>query len=310
MTRALEVGTSVMVEVPATSANLGPGFDCFGLALDWRDTFTCSVTEDGFRAEVSGVGADRLARDESHLVISSIRYGLAALGCSVPGLRLVAANTIPHGRGLGSSAAAIVGGLLAAQALTGTTGDEEWLITTAADLEGHPDNVAAAALGGFTMAYAGAAAVRTVRGRVAHDLGALLFVPELAVSTAVARSLLPPSIPHADAAANAGRAALFVHAIGGELTLLPAATEDWLHTSYRKSAMPQSYALLTDLRHAGLAAVISGAGPSVLVLGSTADLVDVAAWRAPAFTAFVLGVGRGAEAHLDSVAARKRPLGS
>ena len=152
---ALEPGRSVAVEVPATSANLGPGFDCFGLALDWRELIRLESLEHGFEIEVSGEGADQMPRDETHLIIRSALVGLADLGVRVGGLRLVCHNTIPHGRGLGSSSAAIVGGLVAAAGLAGEEPDPDWLLRHAYAIEGHPDNVAAAIYGGFVLAYEG-----------------------------------------------------------------------------------------------------------------------------------------------------------
>lgn len=266
--RTLEVGTCAVVEVSATSANLGPGFDCFGLALDWRERVEVEVIASGVSVEVTGEGSDVLPRDETHLVLRCVTEGLDDLGVRAPGLGLRAHNTIPHGRGLGSSSAAIVAGLLAARTLAGAPEDQAWLLRHATRIEGHPDNVAAAVHGGFVMAYGHGEHVAVAAGRVHPDLRAAVAVPELAVETKAARGLLPATVPHAEAAADAGRAALLVHALADDLHLLHAATQDWLHQRYRAPAMPGSYALMTRLRAAGLAATISGAGPSVLVLGT------------------------------------------
>ena len=146
-------GSFVTVEVPATSANLGPGFDCFGLALDWRERVNLAVIEQGYQIEVSGEGVAELPRDESHLIIRSALVGLADLGMRAPGLWLGCRNTIPHGRGLGSSSAAIVAGLLAAAGLAQVDVKRDWLLGHANAIEGHPDNVAAAVYGGFVLAY-------------------------------------------------------------------------------------------------------------------------------------------------------------
>jgi homoserine kinase len=178
----LPVGRSATVEVPATSANLGPGFDCFGLALAWRERVRLEVTDSGYALEVTGEGAEQLPRDESHLILRSALVGLADLGARAPGLRLTCHNTIPHGRGLGSSSAAIVAGLAAAQALTGRPLDLSWLVRHADAIEGHPDNVAAATYGGFVLAYDATDGLAVVRGRLADGLAAVLFVPTTPVS--------------------------------------------------------------------------------------------------------------------------------
>lgn len=274
------VGLDVTVEVPATSANLGPGFDCFGLALDWTEQVTLHVAETGFHIKVTGEGADQVPRDETHLIIRSALLGLADLGVSVPGLGLTCHNTIPHGRGLGSSSAAIVAGLVGARGLAGLAPDPGWTLRHATAIEGHPDNVAAATYGGFVLAYEGRDGVSVVEGRVHPGLALASFTPAHAVATRAARALLPPRVPHVDAAANAGRAALFVAAIADRPDLLWEATRDWLHQEYRRPAMPTSAELLTQLRGTGLAAVISGAGPTVLVLGTEADLdaAEAADW--------------------------------
>lgn len=289
----LPAGREVVVEVPATSANLGPGFDCFGLALDWRERISLRTEQSGFHLDVSGEGADQVPRDETHLIIRSALLGLADLGVSAGGLRLECHNTIPHGRGLGSSSAAIVAGLLAARALAGRAPDPAWTLRHATAIEGHPDNVAAAVHGGFVLAYEGREGVAVVEGRVTPDLAVAAFTPAQAVATKAARALLPARVPHVDAAANSARAALLVEAIAGRTDLLWEATRDWLHQEYRRSAMPGSAELMTQLRAAGLAAVISGAGPTVLVLGDETGLAEAeAAGWVPAARGFAVRRGR------------------
>jgi homoserine kinase len=273
--RSLAPGTRVSVEAPATSANLGPGFDCFGLALDWRESLELQVVESGVTVDVTGEGSDVLPRDETHLVVRCVSEGLDDLGVRAPGLTLRSHNTIPHGRGLGSSSAAIVAGLVAARALAGLEADRAWVLRHATRIEGHPDNVAAAIYGGFVMAYGHGEHVAVVPGRVHPDLRAAVVIGGVAVETRAARRLLPAAVPHADAAADAGRAALLVHAIAAEPHLLHAGTQDWLHQRYREPAMPEAYALMARLRAAGFAAAISGAGPSVVVLGTEAELVGL-----------------------------------
>jgi homoserine kinase len=290
----LTAGRSVTVEVPATAANLGPGFDCFGLALDWRERVNLAVIERGYHIEVSGEGAAELPRDESHLIIRSALVGLADLGVGTPGLWLGCRNTIPHGRGLGSSSAAIVAGLAGAAGLAQVEVAPDWLLGHANAIEGHPDNVAAAIYGGFVLAYEGRTGVRVAQGRVDPSIGAALFIPETSLATEAARGLLPETVPHVDATANSGRAALLVHAMASEPELLYDATHDWLHQGYREAAMPRSYELMKSLRGQGFAAVISGAGPSVLVLGRKADLAALEDQQATGFAMRHSGVGSAA----------------
>jgi homoserine kinase len=291
---ALAPGRSVTVEVPATSANLGPGFDCFGLALDWRERVNMAVIDHGYRIEVSGEAAAELPRDESHLIIRAALVGLADLGVSAPGLWLGCRNTIPHGRGLGSSSAAIVAGLVAAAGLAKEPVKPEWLLGHANAIEGHPDNVAAAIYGGFVMAYQGRNGVSVAKGNVHPAIRAALFIPQTSVATQAARGLLPEAVPHVDAAANSGRAALLVHAMASEPDLLYDATCDWLHQGYREAAMPRSYELMKSLRGQGFAAMISGAGPSVLVLGLGADLAALGDQQATGFSLRVSDIGSAA----------------
>jgi homoserine kinase len=262
----------VRVRVPATSANLGPGFDAFGLALTLYDDLIVTPGGSGVTVEVAGSGEGEVPLDESHLVVRSIRRGLEALGASVPGFTLRCENRIPHGRGLGSSSAAIVGGLAAAYGLAGEPVDRERLVVLANELEGHPDNVAAAALGGFTIAWTEGAVFeggggRAIRLEAVDGLAAIAYVPDNRVLTKEARGLLPGVVPHSDAAANAGKAALLVAAMTGRPELLLTATEDRLHQEYREPAMPESLALVHKLRGSGLPAIVSGAGPTVVVLG-------------------------------------------
>lgn len=263
----------VRVEVPATSANLGPGFDSLGLALELRDTLEAEVLPDGLVVEVSGDGAETLPRDETHLVVRAMRAAFGAIGEHPPGLRLTCHNVIPHARGLGSSSAAIVGGLFLARALVRGGDerlDEDALFRLAAGLEGHPDNVAPATYGGFVISGREADEWFAVRSPVDPRVVAAAYVPPEPVSTEAARGLLPALVPHADAAADAGRAALLVAALGGRPDLLLPATRDFLHQDYRRPAMPGSLDLVEALRAQGLAAFVSGAGPTVLVLADAA----------------------------------------
>jgi homoserine kinase len=282
----LRFGSPVAVRVPATSANLGPGFDSLGLAYDLYDLVTVEAYpvapgERSVTIEVDGEGAGRVPLDESHLVARSIRAGLvhagvARAGSAAPGLRLTCRNAIPHGRGLGSSSAAIVAGLTAARGLLTDPSrlDVGEVFELATAIEGHPDNAAATVFGGFTVAWTEGFGERGARGRaravqvpVAPGVRAVLCVPDGELATSKARAMLPAQVPHADAAFNAGRAALLVEALSRCPDMLMAATEDRLHQELRAPAMPGTATLLRAVRAAGGAAVVSGAGPSLLVLG-------------------------------------------
>jgi homoserine kinase len=264
-------GRSVGVKVPATTANLGPGFDTLGLALALYDELTVTVREQpGATVEVHGVGAGEVPTDESNLVVRAIAHAFAAYDQPLPGLTLVAHNAIPHGRGMGSSGAAIVAGILAAKGLLEgvVEMDADALLGLATDLEGHPDNVAPALFGGLTIAWVTPEGPQHKKLMVHRGVSPLVFVPEAKMSTALARSLQPESVPHEDATFNVSRSALLIAALIQSPELLLAATEDRLHQNYRAAAMPETNALITMLREHGLAAVVSGAGPSLLVLGS------------------------------------------
>ncbi|MEI9906882.1 MAG: homoserine kinase [Actinomycetota bacterium] len=275
--------TPFEVDVPSTSANIGPGFDSFGIALAMSDRYVAQVMDEpGLDFDITGEGSDSLKRDEKNLLVKSLYAGFDFMGGRPRGLAVRALNVVPHGRGLGSSAAAIVGGLVLARALV-LSGEErmndEALLTLATSLEGHPDNVAAALIGGATISWQetrhGDKVARAVGISVDSRIKALAFIPTLTVATSKARRLLPDVIPHAEAVANSTHTALLVHALSSRPDLLFTATEDFLHQKYRQEAMPKSFALVNKLRLAGVAAFISGAGPTVLVL-NTGDPNEVA----------------------------------
>jgi homoserine kinase len=264
---------AVRVRVPATSANLGPGFDTLGLALGLYDDVEVAVTPSGVDIEVTGEGAADIAdAGEKHLIVRALRVALDELDIPQPGgFALRCVNRIPHGRGLGSSAAAIVAGLVAARALAGASVAPEDVLPLANVLEGHPDNVAPCLFGGLTIAWVtaggpGLPAARAIRLDPRPEVQPVAFIAPGPVSTKVARGLLPAEVPHADAARNAGRAALLIAALTARPDALLDATEDKLHQDYRAPAMPHSHELVTRLRAAGVPAVVSGAGPSVLAL--------------------------------------------
>ncbi|WP_067453134.1 homoserine kinase [Actinomadura macra] len=277
----------VLVRTPATSANLGPGFDSLGLALSLYDDVEVAVTGDGLSIEVDGEGAEVADRGDRHLIVRVLRrtFGVLdelaeagpghALG-QPKGIRLRCQNRIPHSRGLGSSSAAIVAGIVAARALHpfGELLDDEAALRLATDIEGHPDNVAPCLAGGLTIAWTTPDGPKLVRLE-SQVKRVMAFVPEQRLATERARGLLPETVPHGDAAANAGRAALLIAALTGGLgdAVLLDATEDRLHQDYRAPAMPGSAELVAGLRAAGVPAVISGAGPTVLAF-TTASQVD------------------------------------
>ena len=255
------------VRVPATSANLGPGFDALGLALSLHDDVVARVVASGLCVEVEGEGVDRLPRTEQHLVVRAMRAAFEVLGGQPPGLRVSCRNRVPHDRGLGSSAAAIVSGLVAARALVADGDrmfDDAALLVLATELEGHPDNVAACLLGGLTVAWQEADGARAVSMRPVDTLRPVALVPDTRSSTVTARGALPDTVPHADAAWNAGRAALLVHALTRDPRLLLSATGDRLHQPYRAPGIPASAQLVHGLRLDRIPAVVSGAGPTVL----------------------------------------------
>ena len=266
----------VQVSVPATSANLGPGFDCFGLALDMRDRYAAQILDEpGFDIDISGEGADDVKKDKNNLVIRAMLRGFEHMGSKdftgnkARGIALRQLNVIPHSRGLALARALVLGG---EQLMT-----DEDLISLGSELEGHPDNVGAAVLGGATIAWTSTDSIgsqigHAVATKVDPRIKAIIFVPEAHLATSKARKLLPETISHHDAALNSARTALLVHALQSRPDLLLEATTDLLHQEYRTEAMPKTLALVNKLRAAGVAAMVSGAGPSVLVLHTMDDL--------------------------------------
>lgn len=283
------------VLVPATSANLGPGFDTLGIALAYGDELTVVTRETpGATVHVHGVGAGEVDTDERNLVVRSAAHVFERLGRTLPGLEIEAHNRIPHGRGMGSSGSAIVAGVMIAAGLLASDPEapleltEAQLLAYATELEGHPDNVAPALFGGLTIAWTSAAGPRFKRLLVHRGVAPLVLVPSFTMSTEHARSLQPKEVPHEDAVFNVSRSALLIAALTQSPELLLEATEDRLHQNYRGAAMPATRDLISALRDAGHPAVVSGAGPSVLVLSNgpadrlaAADLVAEIApdWR-------------------------------
>ena len=277
-------GASVTVEVPASSANLGPGFDSIGLALGITDTVEATVAGEGLQVWVEGHGADTVPTDEGHLIWRSALAMWQRLGVEPPtGMELRCRNEIPHSRGLGSSAAAIVAGLATALALVRGRIDTPDALSMISDLageiEGHPDNASASVYGGLTVSWAddNGGGWRTVHPRLHPDVRAAVLLPEATLATDTARAALGDSVSLSAAASTAGRAALLTHALTTEPGALLPATRDWLHQEPRRASYPESMGVVDALRERGLAATISGAGPAVLVLGAGELAVDAAA---------------------------------
>lgn len=263
-----------VVAVPASTANLGSGFDALGLALALHDEVEFIVVDGAageMSVEVEGEGAGQVATDERHLVVRALRAACEHLGFEPPGLRLHCRNRIPHSRGLGSSAAAIVSGVLAGYALAGVEPDDA-VLGIAADFEKHADNAAACLFGGLVIAWSTDAGFQATRIEPHPSLAPVLLVPEQTSSTRATREVLPARVPHGDAAFAAGRAALAVHALSQAPALLLAALDDRLHQPYRRAVYPATGELIDELRAAGIPAAVSGAGPTVLAFPGNAGL--------------------------------------
>jgi homoserine kinase len=256
----------VRARVPAASGNLGSGFDSAGLALALYNELEADTDAEGVHIE--GEGAGRLPTDERNHCVRAMRALARHAGRPLPpaGLRLL--NRIPIGRGLASSGAAALGGLLVANALLGEPCGQAELMALGARLEGHPDNVAAAVLGGLTISALDGPRVRAVRLEPPREMRAVLWIPEAEVYTREARAALPETAPMADAVFNLSRAALFAAAFAtGRWEHLRAGADDRLHQPYRAALVPGLYELIAAAEGAGaLAAWLSGAGPTVLAL--------------------------------------------
>jgi homoserine kinase len=291
------VGRVVSVKVPATSANLGPGFDTLGMALSFYDELQVeAVAGSEIFVEVHGEGAGEVPTDGSNLVAKTIAYVFDRYKQPLPGLKLIAHNVIPHGRGMGSSGAAVVSGIMAAKGLLEGIVEisSNELLDIATELEGHPDNVAPALFGGLTIAWEDESGPHHKKLFVHRGVSPLELVPAHKMSTALARSLQPASVPHDDAVFNVSRSALLIAALTQSPELMMAATEDKLHQEYRAEAMPETNALIQLMRSHGHAAVVSGAGPSVLVLASDPaerlEAAKLAAEKYPQWQALLLAV--------------------
>ena len=299
----LPAGLSATAAVSASSANLGPGFDSIGLALSVCDEIAVETTRSGLVVVVEGEGADQVPLSPEHLVVRAVERGLRAAGAAAAGLVVRCRNAIPHSRGMGSSAAAVVGGLAAANGLLAqtdsTTLSEAQLIQLSSEFEGHPDNAAAAVLGGAVVSWTDCSGDRPrysgVRLRLHPDIRLFCAIPEERSLTAETRVLLPTRVSHEDARFNVSRAALLVVALTERPDLLMAATEDVLHQRQRAPAMPASAEYLRLLRRHNVAATLSGAGPSLIAMTTEQELPAEAVQHGAAngFEVTPLGVGEG-----------------
>lgn len=307
MTRILPAGLSARVVVAASSANLGPGFDSIGLALGLYDEVLVETIDSGLIVEVEGEGAGVVPVGSDHLVVQGVHRGLQAAGVAAPGLAVRCRNAIPHQRGLGSSAAAVVAGLAV---VNGLVAQLDWsmlteveLIQLASQFEGHPDNAAAAVLGGAVVAWTDTTtdAGRDGPGyaaaplRLHPDIQLFIAIPEQYSSTAETRLLLPAQVSHCDARFNVSRSALLVVALTQRPDLLLPATEDVLHQPWRAAAQSASAEYLRLMRRYGLAAALSGAGPALIALSTSSQLpgevLEYGAANGFAVTAIAAGDG-------------------
>jgi homoserine kinase len=282
----------VTVRVPATTANLGPGFDALGMALGLHDVVEVTVIHGPLEVEVVGEGAEQVPVDDSHLVVRALRAGFEALGVPLPGVSLRCRNEIPHARGLGSSAAAVVAGVAAAYGLAGKTiGDDA--LQLVAEFEGHADNAAAALHGGLVLAWKEGDRFRAERMVPHPDVSPVVLIPDTRSATSVTRGLLPDNIPHSDAAFAVGRCALAVHAFTNRPDLLMPGTEDRLHQDYRADAWPDTMRMVRELRENGVPAMVSGAGPTIFAVPAGGVLptgIDTTEFAVRALPVDLLGV--------------------
>lgn len=309
---ALPAGLTASAVVSASAANLGPGFDSLALALSLYDEIVVTTIDSGLQVEVEGEGAGHVPLGAEHLVVRAVERGLVAAGATAPGLAVRCRNDIPHSRGLGSSAAAVVGGLAAVNGILAQAGSTPLttpqLIQIASEFEGHPDNASAAVLGSAVVSWTEvdgeASSYSAVPLRMHPDIRIFSAVPDEQSLTAATRVLLPGHVSHEDARFNVSRVALLVVALTERPDLLLAATEDVLHQPHRAAAMPASAEYLKLLRRCGVAAALSGAGPAVIALTTQPELPAEALefGTANGFTVRQMSVGEGVRWTSDVVA--------
>ena len=276
MSQMTESTATIRVASPATTANLGPGYDCLGMALDIWNSIEVEPLPAGSASSVAviGEGEGELEAGPENLVYRSMEFLYRELGRGLPPVRVTCTNEIPLARGLGSSAAAIAGGLAAANALAGSEFNHRELLEMAATIEGHPDNVAAAVMGGLQLVVTEESTLYTVPVSVPPAMHAVLFIPERRIATADARSVLPQQLPVADAVHNMSRVALLVAGMAtNHPEYLDVATQDKLHQPYRQPLFPAMKLLMKAARDAGaLGAFLSGSGSTVLALAQGREM--------------------------------------
>ncbi|HHV73325.1 MAG TPA: homoserine kinase [Thermoanaerobacterium sp.] len=268
---------SVCVRVPASTANLGPGFDCLGIALNLYNEIYMEIKGHKLEIDVEGEGILNIDRNEENLVYKAAKKVFDKANISVDGLYIKSKNGIPTGSGLGSSAAAIVGGLVAANALIGSPLSRDELLDIASSMEGHADNVSPALNGGFNVATFDGKKTYFVKKELDDNIAFLAFYPKRELLTSKARGVLPSIIEFRSAVFNVGRSSLFTASIfSGRYDLLKYASQDMLHQVYRKEFIPEMYYVIEKaLDNGAYASFLSGAGPTMMVMAdvSVADKV-------------------------------------
>lgn len=256
----------IRVQVPATTANLGPGFDCLGMALELYNVVEISPAGRGLTIEVLGEGASEIPRDERNLAYQAALRVFRQANYAHQGLKMRLINQIPPARGLGSSTAAVVGGIIAANLLAGGKLGMKEIISLAATMEGHPDNVTAAVLGGIVVSVQAEGEIKYLKIQPPPGLKGVVAVPDFTLTTRTAREILPQQVSFQDAVFNMGRVALLVASLQqGDLSLLATAMEDRLHQTCRAGMIPGFKKVLAATRLAGARGVtLSGAGPTVI----------------------------------------------
>lgn len=275
MSVEIPVGRKASVKVPASSANLGPGFDTLGLALSLYDHVEVEVVESGLEVVVSGEGEGEVPLDERHLVVKALRAALKAADVTASGLRVVCTNAIPQSRGMGSSASAAAAGVAAANGLADFALDNDTMVQLASTFEGHPDNAAASILGAGIVSWTntpidGRTAPQYFARRIeVHpDIKATAFIPDFHASTEAVRRVLPSDISHLDARFNVSRTAVMTVALRDDPSLLWEGTRDRMHQTYRAEVLPVTAEWVNRLRNLGYPAYLSGAGPTIMVLST------------------------------------------
>ena len=256
----------IRVKVPATVANLGPGFDCLGMALEFYNTVELHEVPSGLCIEVHGEGTELIPKNEQNIVYQAAKRVFQKVGYTPTGIRVKLTNNVPVGKGLGSSASAIVGGIIAANVMSGKQLKEKDLLSLAAEMEGHPDNIAPALLGGIIVSVPLDGDVKYIKITPPSQLKCVVAVPDFCLSTKISREVLPQQVSFNDAVFNIGRVALLVASLQqGELSLLSVAMEDRMHQAYRSGLIPGMKKVMAAAKLAGARGVtLSGAGPTLI----------------------------------------------